>query len=187
MLEDWTHPLPTEVSSMFSFGIYNIYHLIRIGLQPILCNEMKLKPQSNVLSILYILYLRWPSTFKTCKYESCLKCIPPIMFILSVECKWHPLQEIWLSQQMWILWVLAGDYVVTGVLFHSKCGLIQSLWTKFTFETFCWHPPVWQILERGENQQNSYILCSNTVWILKTDWSDSQGKQTPTHALKDGT
>ena len=186
MLEDWTHPLPTEVSSMFSFGIYNIYHLIRIGLQPILCNEMKLKPQSNVLSILYILYLRWPSTFKTYKYESCLKCIPPIMFILSVECKWHPLQEVRLSQQMWILWVLAGDYVETGVLFHSKCGLIQSLWTKFTFETFCWHPPVWQILERGENQQNSYILCSNTLWILKNRLI-RQGKQTPTHALKDVT
>ena len=47
---------PPKYHPCFPSVIYNIYHLIRNGLQHILCNEIRLKPQTNVLSILYILF-----------------------------------------------------------------------------------------------------------------------------------
>ena len=63
VLEDWTHRLPTEVSSMFSFGDLQHISSYKEWFQSTLCNEIRLKPQTNVLSIMYNLYLHRPSKF----------------------------------------------------------------------------------------------------------------------------
>ena len=52
VLEDWIGPTPTpEILSIRSFGLFNVFYLLRNDSQIIMCYEIKLKPKINILKI----------------------------------------------------------------------------------------------------------------------------------------